>query len=119
MTDQKLQLKKWVIQNMIDIDAGNLSDEEMQELRDIVSERKEHLPVKPCDSAEEVEEKPKIQWCGRCCSSHEMPPCEFIALPRHKGGHIPSFTESEHLTAHRIAMSIGEKCVFCKKEGWL
>jgi len=65
---------------------------------------------------EEEEEKPKIQWCGRCCSSHEMPPCEFIALPRHEGGHIPSFTEDEHLTRHRIAMSYGEKCFLCKKE---
>jgi len=37
-----------------------------------------------------TEKQPKkIQWCDRCKSQHEMPRCEFIALPRSEGGHIP------------------------------
>ena len=30
-----------------------------------------------------------IQWCNLCKSGHEMPRCEFIALPSSEGGHIP------------------------------
>ena len=42
--------------------------------------------------AEEEDVKEKIiQWCGRCRSAHEMPECEFIALPSSEGGHIPDF----------------------------
>ena len=45
------------------------------------------IDVIPLPEKEEV--KPKVQWCGRCRSQHEMPQCDFIALPRSEGGHIP------------------------------
>ncbi len=46
------------------------------------------IDVIPLPEKEEVKPK-KVQWCGRCRSQHEMPQCEFIALPRSEGGHIP------------------------------
>ena len=65
---------------------------------------------------EEEEEKPKIQWCGRCRSSHEMPRCEFIALPRSEGGHIPDMLCWCDQCEHRTNISSGGKCFFCKKK---
>jgi len=35
------------------------------------------------------------QWCNLCRSCHEMPRCEFVALPRSEGGHIPDWCYRE------------------------
>jgi len=48
------------------------------------------IDVIPLPEKEEEEVKPKkVEWCGRCRSQHEIPQCEFIALPISEGGHIP------------------------------
>ena len=45
--------------------------------------------IELCDISPPPMVKKNVQWCGRCRSQHEMPQCEFIALPRSEGGHIP------------------------------
>ena len=54
------------------------------------------------------------QWCDRCKSSHEMPRCEFIALPKSEGGHIPDWMyDYEEPCEHRKHISSGGKCAAC------
>ena len=57
-----------------------------------------------------------IQWCSRCKSQHQMPICEFIALPVSEGGHIPDWMYNyEEPCEHRKHISSGGKCYFCEK----
>ena len=54
------------------------------------------------------------QWCSRCRKQHPMPQCEFIALPRSEGGHIPDYLYNyEEPCEHRKHISSGGKCYFC------
>ena len=48
MTHQKQQLKEWVIQNMIDIEADNLDEEKRKMFLDLVSQYKHNEFMQEC-----------------------------------------------------------------------
>jgi len=75
MSEQKQQLKEWVIQNMIDIEADNLDEEKRKMFLDLVSERKDDEFMQECytefekrkEEEEEEEEEEDIVFCCTGC----------------------------------------------------
>jgi hypothetical protein len=77
MTDQKQQLKEWVIQNMIDIEADNLDEEKRKMFLDLVSERKDDEFMQECYTEFEKRKEEEDVCCVGCgdrvCGFHEEP----------------------------------------------
>lgn len=51
----------------------------------------DRIKQKTYEKKRNKEDTKNIQWCTRCRSQHEMPECEFVALPQSEGGHQPDW----------------------------
>ena len=66
MSEQKQQLKEWVIQNMIDIEAGNLDEEKTKLFLDLAEKNADQEFMQECftefEKRKEEEELQLLLW---------------------------------------------------------